>query len=202
LLAAHPECDVVVADDGMQHYRLARDLEIAVVDEGTLGNRFLLPSGPLREPLARLGTVDLVVAHGSLSRTLRTALGTVPVVEMELEGGVFRSLRDPGRTCFAADFRGRRVHAVAGIGRPERFFAQLERMGLELVAHPFPDHHRYTASDLAFAPGEAKLMTSKDAVKCAAFAPDDSWEFPVQAKIGSGAAERILEKLNNGPPTA
>lgn len=202
LLQAHPECDVIVADDGMQHYRLARDIEIAVVDEATLGNRLLLPAGPLREPLRRLRGVDLVVAHGALSPALMQQLGTVATCRMTLVGAEFRALRDPLRRCSAADFHGRRVHAIAGIGRPERFFAQLEAMGLEVVRHPFPDHHRFTAADLDFAPGEAKLMTSKDAVKCAPFAPDDCWEFPVQAQIDSDAVERILEKLNDGPQTA
>ncbi|MCK9259965.1 MAG: tetraacyldisaccharide 4'-kinase [Azoarcus sp.] len=202
LLAAHPECDVIVSDDGMQHYRLARDVEIAVVDEATLGNCRLLPAGPLREPLGRLSSVDVVIAHGALSLPVRAALGSATAVSMVLEGASFRSLRRPDETRPASAFRGRRVHALAGIGRPERFFDQLRAMGLDVVAHPFPDHHRFTAPDLDFAPEEAKLMTSKDAVKCAPFAPDNAWEFPVQATIGSGAAERILEKLNNGRQTA
>lgn len=202
LLAAHPECDLIVADDGLQHYRLARDIEIVVVDEATLGNAWLLPAGPLREPLARLAAVDLVIAHGELSASTRRALGVVPVFGMTLGGTGFRALRDPDEWRTASAFRGRPVHALAGIGRPERFFEQLRAMGLEVVGHPFPDHHAYVPADLDFAPGEAKLMTSKDAVKCAAFAPDNTWEFPVKATIGSGAAERILEKLSNGPQTA
>ena len=88
------------------------------------------------------------------------------------------------------------------IGRPQRFFDQLAAMGLAVVPHPFPDHHRFGAADLAFGDGAPIVMTSKDAVKCAAFAPVDCWELPVRAQIGSGAAERILEKLKNGSPTA
>ncbi|MDO9597715.1 MAG: tetraacyldisaccharide 4'-kinase [Azoarcus sp.] len=202
LLAAHPECDLIVADDGMQHYRLARDIEIAVVDQATLGNGWLLPAGPLREPLSRLARVDLVIAHGPLSASSRRAAGAVPVVGMALSGGTLRRLRNPAESLPVSAFSGQRIHALAGIGRPERFFDQLRAMGLDVVEHPFPDHHRYTAADLDFAPGEAKLMTSKDAVKCASFAPDNAWEFPVQATIGSGAADRILEKLNNGRQTA
>ncbi len=202
LLQAHPECDVVIADDGMQHYRLARDLEIAVVDERVLGNRWPLPAGPLREPLSRLAAVELVIAHGGLSPRLRAALQTTPVFSMHLEGGSFRSLADPARRLPAAALAGHRVHAVAGIGRPQRFFDQLASMGLEVVPHPFPDHHRFAAADLAFGAGAPIVMTSKDAVKCAAFAPDDCWEFPVRAQIGAGAAELILEKLNDGSPTA
>ncbi len=202
LLAAHPRCDLIVADDGLQHYRLARTVEIAVVDEATLGNRWLLPAGPLREAPSRLASVDLVIAHGKLSAATRAAVGAVPIEDMTLAGDAFHVLGNPAVSRPAAFFRGQRVHALAGIGRPERFFAQLRAMGLDVVEHPFPDHHRYTAADLDFAPGEAKLMTSKDAVKCAPFMPDNAWEFPVQATIGSGAAERILEKLNNGRQTA
>jgi tetraacyldisaccharide 4'-kinase len=202
LLAAHPDCDLIVADDGMQHYRLARDLELAVVDEHVLGNRWLMPAGPLREPLARLAGVALVIAHGPLSSRLRARIEPVPVFPMRLEGDTLRSLDDPPRSLPAAAFAGRRVHAVAGIGRPQRFFDQLAAIGLEVVPHPFPDHYRFSAADLAFGDGAPIVMTSKDAVKCAAFAPADCWELPVRAQIGSGAAERILEKLKNGSPTA
>jgi len=201
LLAAHPGCNVIVCDDGLQHYRLARDVEVAVVDEDTLGNRWRLPAGPLREGVERLREVDVVLAHGAISPVLVRRLGDVPVFGMALAGDVFRSL-DGRETRPAADFRGRRVHAVAGIGRPERFFAQLAGMGIEVVPHAFPDHHRFTPSDLAFAPGEASVMTSKDAVKCAAFALPDTWEFPVTARIAAGAAERILERLTHGRETA
>ncbi len=202
LLRRHPGCDVVIADDGMQHYRLGRDLEIAVVDEATLGNGFVLPAGPLREPLGRLAEVDLIIAHGPLSAALRAQLAGVPVFAMRLQGGMLRALRDPARERPAADFRGRRVHAVAGIGRPQRFFDQLAALGMTVVPHPFPDHHRFRPADLAFGDDAPILMTAKDAVKCAPFAPEDCWEFPVRAQIGSGAAERILEKLKNGRATA
>ncbi|NMG27337.1 tetraacyldisaccharide 4'-kinase [Aromatoleum evansii] len=202
LLARHPECDVIVSDDGLQHYRLARDVELAVVDERTLGNRWLLPAGPLREPLTRLREVDMVIAHGPLSAVVRRAIGDTPVFPMRLEGDDFISLQDAAHRCRPDTFMGRRVHAVAGIGRPERFFDQLRAMGLDVVPHPFPDHHPFTAADLAFAPGEAKVLTSKDAVKCSAFASADTWEFPVRAQIPAGAAEHILEKLSHGRQTA
>lgn len=202
LLQAHPECDIIVSDDGMQHYRLARDVEIAVVDDKVLGNRWLLPAGPLREPLGRLAGVDVVIAHGPVSGAVRRVPGMVSAVPMRLAGERFVAVSDPARSCTAADFGGRRIHAVAGIGRPQRFFDQLRTMGLEVIEHPFPDHHRFAAADLAFVGEDVCLMTSKDAVKCRPFAPDDAWEFPVQAIIGSGAAERILEKLNNGRQTA
>lgn len=202
LLRAYPECDVIVSDDGLQHYRLHRDVEIAVVDERTLGNRWLLPAGPLREPLGRLESVDLILAHGALSHALVRRLERQEVFPMGLEGDEFVSLRNSNERCGVEAFRGRRVHAVAGIGRPERFFAQLAALGLDVVGHPFPDHYCFTPADLAFAPDEAKILTSKDAVKCASFAPPDTWEFPVTARIAAGAAERILEKLTHGRQTA
>ena len=202
LLRLHPECDVLVADDGLQHYRLGRDLEVAVVDAATLGNRLLLPAGPLREPLARLAEVDLVLAHGALDPELRAAIGDVRVFDMRLAGEEVVALDDPARHLPLAALRGRRVHAVAGIGRPQRFFEQLAAAGLEVVAHAFPDHHRFVAADLAFGDASPILMTAKDAVKCRAFAPADCWEYPVRAQIGSGAAERILEKLEDGRTSA
>jgi tetraacyldisaccharide 4'-kinase len=200
LLAAHPECNVIVADDGMQHYRLARAFEIAVVDEAALGNRWPLPAGPLREMPVRLAEVDLILAHGELSPPLRAVAAAVPVVTMKLAGERFRSLKEPHRWRDAASFAGQRVHAIAGIGRPRRFFDHLAALGLDVVPHPFPDHHAFCPADLAFAPGETKIMTSKDAVKCIHFASDEAWELPVEAVIGADAANRILEKLQRWTP--
>jgi len=202
LLRLHPECDVLIADDGMQHYRLARDVEVAVVDDATLGNRLLLPAGPLREPLARLAEVDLVLAHCEPGADVIAAAGAIPVFRMRLAGGELIALDGSRRSRPAAELRGQRAHAVAGIGRPQRFFDQLAGEGIEVVPHPFPDHHRFVAGDLEFGDALPILMTAKDAVKCAAFAPADCWEYPVRAQIGSGAAERILEKLEDGRTTA
>jgi len=202
LLENHPECDVIVCDDGMQHYALRRTIEIAVVDENVLGNRWLLPAGPLRESIERLASVDFIIAHGPLSSALKAQTRDVPVFAMTLQGDRFLALNDSSQTRDAASFCGRPVHAIAGIGRPERFFAQLESMGLEVIRHPFPDHHRFVRADIEFAPGETKIMTSKDAVKCRIFAPYDAWEFAVTANIENGAAQRILEKLDDGCKTA
>lgn len=201
LLAWHPECDVIIADDGLQHYRLARDLEIVVVDDAVLGNRWLLPAGPLRERVARLARADLVIAHGELSARVRTAIGGAPVFNMELTGDVLESI-DGTQHRPLADFCGRRVHAVAGIGRPKRFFDRLSDAGLDMVPHAFPDHHAYVPQDLAFAPGEPKILTAKDAVKCAAFAPPETWVLPVRATIDAAASQYIVEKLAHGSPSA
>jgi tetraacyldisaccharide 4'-kinase len=202
LLAAHPECDVIVSDDGLQHYRLRRDVEVVVVDETVLGNRLPLPAGPLREGLGRLGETDLVIAHGALGPTLTRAAGAVPVASMALVGEELVCLVDPARRASPADFAGRAVHGVAGIGRPERFFRQLESLGLRVIPHPFPDHHPFTPADLAFAAGEPKILTAKDGVKCASFATPDLWVLPVRARIGGVAERIILEKMRHGSPTA
>lgn len=202
LLKAHPECSVIISDDGLQHYRLPRDVEIVVVDEAMLGNRWLLPAGPLREPLSRLDRVDLIIAHGPLSEVLTQRLASLPVVAMQLEGERVRRVVGNREWRALADFRGQRIHAVAGIGRPERFFQQLRDAGLEVVPHIFADHHRYSRDDLDFAAGEVKIMTAKDAVKCRSFASADVWELPVTARIDARASDIILEKLTHGRPPA
>lgn len=201
LLDAHPDVDVLIADDGLQHYRLARDLEVVVVDEATLGNCLRLPAGPLREGLGRVREAGLVLAHGALSEGLSAKIRPVPVFQFGLAGSLFERLGRREERCQAAVFRGRRIHAMAGIGRPERFFSQLEGLGLSILRRPFPDHHAFTAADLGISDGDVLLMTEKDAVKCAPFAPADSWVWPVRAQVAPGAAELIVEKLD-GPPTA
>jgi tetraacyldisaccharide 4'-kinase len=178
--------DVVICDDGLQHYRLDRDVEVAVVDGGRrLGNRRLLPAGPLREPATRLSEMDVVVNNGGLTRGAEIA--------MSLHGEVIINMKD-GRQRAIESLAGERWHAVAGIGNPERFFAMLERGGLRLVRHPFPDHARFSQSDLEFADGEAVLMTEKDAVKCMSFAPDNCWYLPVSAELAD-AGEKLLELI-------
>ncbi|MBM0105145.1 tetraacyldisaccharide 4'-kinase [Steroidobacter sp. S1-65] len=156
---------VVLCDDGLQHYRLARDLEIAVIDEQRgLGNGRLLPSGPLREPAKRLGSVDVKVLtrrarNNRPSTSFPNAVIATPVLgdAVSLGTGERRSLQT---------FVGTRVHAIAGIGNPRAFFDALSELGLTVDAHPLPDHARLTVADLAFPDGGPVLMTEKDAVKC------------------------------------
>ena len=206
LLAEHPECNVLLSDDGLQHYRLQRDIELAVFDGRGYGNGQLLPAGPLREPRGRLSQVAAVVFNASGGRSdVPTAIPEgCRRFRMRLEGDVFISLSEPGRSALAGDLQGRRLHAVAGIGDPSRFFAQLDRMGLVFEAHPFPDHHVFTADDLAFAGGDVLLMTEKDAVKCAGIRLHDAWMLPVSAAIEAVGAtapllDLILEKLDGRP---
>ncbi|MBT0960863.1 tetraacyldisaccharide 4'-kinase [Denitromonas iodatirespirans] len=196
LCQQHHEVDVIISDDGLQHYALARTAEIVVIDERVLGNRWLLPAGPLREGIARAAQADLVLAHGPVSAGLTAQLGRVAQAPMTLVGAQFERIGQPGERVDASHFAGRAVHAVAGIGRPQRFFDQLAAMGLTVIPHAFPDHHVFVPADLAFGPGEAILMTEKDAVKCAAFAPDETWVFPVRASIPDAALQPLLETLS------
>ena len=188
LLAAHPECDVLILDDGLQHYRLARDIEIAVEDERGAGNGFLLPAGPLREPASR--RVDAWV--------LNTAPAGIhhPSFRMDLRGDTFRRLQQPLAGVPASALAGKKLHAVAGIGNPKRFFDHLARLGLATVNHAFPDHHAYAPSDLEFGDCEALLMTGKDAVKCEAFAREHWYALQVEAELAPAFFDFILAKLN------
>ena len=199
LLRSPADCDVVLSDDGLQHYALARDIEICVVDAARgFGNGFLLPAGPLREPLSRVATVDAVVVNGGTDAPHPSIAGLpqgAPRFEMKLEGAVFRNLADPGRLAGAASFRGARVHAVAGIGNPQRFFSHLRQLGLEFTEHPFPDHHPFSASDFAFPPSDAVVMTEKDAVKCKPFSTAMHWELPVNAAPDPGLAGLVQRRL-------
>lgn len=188
LLRMHPECDIILSDDGLQHYALQRDVEIVLVDGARrFGNGLLLPAGPLREPVSRLHTVDFVVANGGLARS-----GEWP---MQLHADDFYNLLNPDLRATAQSFVGRRIHAIAGIGHPERFFAQLRLLGLDIVSHPFPDHHAYRATDLSFGDADVVLMTEKDAVKCAAFASEHCWVLRVDAALGDDFLQQLLGKL-------
>jgi tetraacyldisaccharide 4'-kinase len=188
LLSAHPECDVLLSDDGLQHYRLQRDAEIAVVDGiRRFGNGGMLPAGPLREATSRLKEVDAVVINGG------TSAGNE--YRMQLDGTLFYSLLNPETIKHASYFHGLRLHALAGIGHPQRFFSHLNNLGLDVQMHPFPDHHRYTIADLAYADADAVLMTEKDAVKCAAFASEKCWVLRVEAQLDPALTHRILERI-------
>lgn len=185
LLQQH-DCDLLLSDDGLQHYRLRRALEIAVIDgERRFGNGLCLPAGPLREPLSRLDSVDFTVIHGDeeagcwrmqLSLSVATPLAGGEGVPVEL-------------------FRGRRVHAVAGIGYPPRFFAALRARGIEVLEHPHADHALLRPADLCFGDGMPVLMTEKDAVKCDQFGIDDAWSVAAQTRISPGFGDALLARL-------
>jgi tetraacyldisaccharide 4'-kinase len=168
LRRAEPKVDVLISDDGLQHYRLRRDLEIAVLDARGFGNGFLLPAGPLREPQGRLKTVDSVVTNGKT---------------MLLEGDTVHRMSDARERQPLKAFAGQKVHAVAGIGDPNRFFQDLAKAGLQVVPHPFPDHHPFTPRDLEFGDDAPVLLTEKDAVKLRSAPRPNWWVLPVAAKL-------------------
>ena len=180
--------DVLVCDDGMQHYRLARDVEIALID-GTVRfrNGLPLPAGPLREPVTRLREVDVVICNGGQPEGNE--------VPMSLSGDQAVSLDHPHHRRPLSTFRGDVVHAVAGIGRPERFFEHLRHHGLRVQEHPFPDHHAFTPEELSFQDHGAILMTEKDAVKCGSWALVNAWRVPVSANMPAGFGDRLDRSL-------
>jgi tetraacyldisaccharide 4'-kinase len=186
LLAAHARCDVILCDDGLQHYRLKRDFEIAVEDERGLGNGLLLPAGPLREPAGR--RVDATVVNGAEPRPGAFRMRLKPA-------GLYR-VDAPAATLTWSELSGKKLHAVAGIGNPERFFAGLSRMGLAFSAHAFPDHHKYRGAELEFADCDFVLMTEKDAVKCRHFGRRDLIAVRVDAELDPALAELILERIH------
>jgi tetraacyldisaccharide 4'-kinase len=195
LLGAHPQCDVIVADDGLQHYALARDVEIAVVDASRgNGNGLLLPAGPLRERAGRLDQVDAIVLTAGGAPT------SAKTFAMSLEGNTFRNLLNPQFHQEASAFQGKRLHAIAGIGNPARFFDHLQALGLGFTAHAFADHHDYSPSDLDFAGADAILMTEKDAIKCQRFARENHWVLPVDAHVDAALGQLVLDKLRRLAP--
>jgi tetraacyldisaccharide 4'-kinase len=189
---------IVICDDGLQHYALARDLEIVVVDAARgLGNGRLLPAGPLREPASRLESVDFVVVNGEGGWRPGPAVAPGSVFTMRLDAAEAHAVAAAraGERRALDSFRGAPVHAVAGIGHPARFFAMLRAAGIEPIEHPFPDHHAFAPADLAFGDMHPVLMTSKDAVKCRGFADPRLWELPVQASLAPESGRALVERI-------
>ncbi|SHF52269.1 lipid-A-disaccharide kinase [Modicisalibacter ilicicola DSM 19980] len=184
-------CDIVIADDGLQHLALGRDIELVVVDgQRGVGNARCLPAGPLREPLSRLAEVDALVVNGEPSEALpRSGYG------MQLRPSRWRHLLDG--VCYPVEQRpfSSPVHALAGIGHPARFFATLEALGLEIEAHPLADHHRFGAADLVFGDDRPVVMTAKDAVKCRSFAHARCWVLDVEARPEPAFGDWLQRRL-------
>ena len=186
LRAANPDVDVLILDDGLQHYRLRRDVEIAVLDARGFGNGFLLPAGPLREPKGRLKRVDAVVSHGA----------AVQGYAMQLAGDTLHRMTDAAERRPVASFGAEKVHAVAGIGDPNRFFLHLTRLGMKVLPHPFPDHHAFTPQDLEFAADAPVVMTEKDAVKLRRSARPNWWVLPVSAQLDAAFGDWLSGRLD------
>ncbi len=193
LLQQH-QVDVVLSDDGLQHYQLARDLELVLIDQTRgLGNGRCLPMGPLREPQERLQSVDAVLINGSQQDTAQGyGMYLQPASLVNLRSGEHKPL-----DWFAP---GQQMHAVAGIGNPQRFFTTLRSLGWQPVEHAFADHARFVAQDFAFADDLPVLMTEKDAVKCLDFARDNFWYLAVDARPTAAFKRWLDEKFNTVCP--
>lgn len=188
LLLDSAPLDVILADDGLQHYRLGRKVEICVIDGARrFGNRRLLPAGPLREPLSRLEGVDFRVCNGGVAHADEVALHL-------REDGVSRLVASGERVALE-QFAQQRVHAVAGIGNPQRFFDSLRACRIDVIPHAFPDHHLYTPQDLAFGDELPVLMTAKDAVKCRDFAQPQWWQVAVQAQLPPAFIDALVRRI-------
>lgn len=203
LLAAHPQVDVLVADDGLQHYALARDVELVLFDARGAGNGWLLPAGPLREPRSRRRDFTVVNAP-AITDALERDVGR-GAFRMQLGGTMAERLSHRGERVPLASLQGRRILAAAGIGNPSRFFSMLRAQGLAFDELPLPDHFDFSGDPFAQSPADVILITEKDAVKCGQLEnlKDDPrlWVVPVSARIDAQLAAQIVEKCR-GRPTA
>ncbi len=183
ILEHFPDTDVILSDDGLQHYALRRDIEIAVCRYLSLGNGLMLPAGPLREPQDRLRRVDVTINRDS--DQVVESLGEV------------WNLSDPEQRRHISEFNGQQVHALAGIGFPEIFFASLMQMGIEVIEHEFPDHHEFSAEDLNLKPDLPVLVTHKDAVKLKGLARENIWVVPLNIELNQELSNQILQLLES-----
>ncbi|MCR8921893.1 tetraacyldisaccharide 4'-kinase [Dasania sp. GY-MA-18] len=189
-LLAQYHCDIIIADDGLQHYALQRDIEIVVVDgQRQFGNGWLLPAGPLREPLSRLKQVDYQLYNGG------SAPASPHCYAMQLQPQALVNLHTGASLSTEQWPHKHTVHAVAGIGNPQRFFNSLKALGFNTISHSFADHHHYSASDLQFNDELAIIMTEKDAVKVASFATESMWYLPVSCEITTKFYQRLAKQL-------
>jgi tetraacyldisaccharide 4'-kinase len=189
-LLKNSQCNIVISDDGLQHYRLHRNLEIVMVDGvRRFGNHCLLPAGPLREPLSRLQSADFVVIN------INDGGGEGDAYTMSLEPIELISIANSRNKINLQEFPRNKIHAVAGIGHPQRFFMTLKDAGFDLIAHAFPDHHLFQSRELDFADSLNIIMTEKDAVKCSSFADERYWYLSIAAKINIKLEQAILKAL-------
>lgn len=188
-LLKNNQCDIVFSDDGLQHYRMRRDIEIAVVDATRrFGNGFCLPAGPLREQTSRLEEVDLVVYNGSNVDAPSDCFYTLQMTELtQLNGKNSRDL--------SSFIKQGRIHVVAGIGHPSRFFKQLTENGMDIIEHAFADHHQYQQHDFSDWHTECIIMTEKDAVKCRQLTLPDAWVLSVNAEFSSTLQAQLDVRL-------
>ncbi len=199
-LVAEHQCDIIISDDGLQHYRLVRDMEVCVIDgvRGN-GNGFCLPAGPLREPVSRLKTVDAVIINKPINKPARQ-FRYENKYEMQLQESGLINVYNNNTKKETSSFQGKTVHGVAGIGNPEQFFKFLENLGMQVIRHPFPDHYDYQADDLLFT-DHPIIMTEKDAVKLwhnheySVLKKDQCWYLSVSVNVEQSFEKFILKKI-------
>ena len=187
-LLAAAEVDILISDDGLQHYALARDLEIALLDnERGIGNGFCLPAGPLREPAARLQSVDHVLYRNDSDPGCSMHYTSAALINL---GSGQRCLPTPAELAVE-------VHGVAGLGQPAQFFDTLRRQGFTVQEHSFPDHHGYTAADFTGMGNMPIIMTEKDAVKCRGLAGDNAWYLTIDAQLPAAVTSAVVALARN-----
>ncbi len=194
LLQAHPSCNVIISDDGLQHYRLQRDIELVVLNsKHSFGNGRLLPAGPMREKVSRLASVDGIVDMGRAGlASIKTPMPPVFAMSLHMQG-IF-SLDDKSKTSLKT-LQQKKVLAMAGIGHPERFFSFVKGLGLNCEFKAFNDHHAFTTQDFAGLQQKTLLMTEKDAVKCKQLNIKNAWYMPVSAKLEPTDSKTTLVNL-------
>jgi tetraacyldisaccharide 4'-kinase len=196
MLSKAHDCNIIVSDDGMQHYKLPRDIQIAVLDGSRmLGNGWCLPSGPLREKKQRLKACDLLIVNGKIAEGRENDLQSMPFFSMSLKGIKLINLHTK-ESLRLEEFANKTVHAVTGIGNPQRFYNTLRKQGgLHLKTHSFPDHYDFIEKDLHFSDELPIIMTEKDAVKCQKFQNSNIWTLPVTAELEDGFKNELLMLL-------
>jgi tetraacyldisaccharide 4'-kinase len=197
LLAAHPEVNLIISDDGLQHYALQRDIEIVLCDERGNGNGWMLPAGPLREPASRRR--DFTVINGT---HLPADISPQPMC-MQLVGDIAERLSDRSQSIALSAISASRIVAAAGIGNPSRFFSMLRNAGLTIEELPLPDHYDFAGNPFASVQADVILITEKDAVKCMQLETMKNdprlWVVPVTARIDRALSEQIVEKCRGRP---
>ena len=194
-LLKYTDCNVIISDDGLQHYTLGRDIEIAVIDGvRRYGNEKCLPAGPLREPIKRLDQVNFKVTNG---------IAGPDEFAMSYKADKLCRADDPDVTLELSSLKNQTVHAIAGIGNPQRFFDNLKLSGLDIIEHAFPDHYPFKKSDLDFGEIQPIVITEKDAVKCQRFYLHNVWYQPIKAILDNQFTEQLLVMLEriNGQKT-
>ncbi len=187
-ISKNHDCDVIISDDGLQHYNMKRDIEIAVIDgKRRFGNRLTFPAGPLRESIKRLNTVDFVVNNSGPSEENEFLMNVSPSEFVHLKSGKTYGIEDWPMH--------KQIHAVAGLGNPSRFFDLLEKLGFEIIRHPFPDHHNFDSSDLYYLDHLPIVMTEKDASKCKEFDNNKIWYLKIEADVNNKFIDQLENKL-------